>query len=247
MQFSPFNPIVKLCLQGIQEEESQNKESAIQFFTQAWNEASNDFEKYLAAHFLSRNQQSAIDRLWWLETTLKLALTIQDDSVKSALPTLYSNLAKCHNELGNNIQANDFRALALHHTHHPTDPGPFYHGTKANLQTGDLLTAGGISNYQPDLLMHHIYFTALIPGAALAACLANGEGPERIYRIEPTGNFENDPNVTNKKFPGNPTRSYRSNFPLKLIEEVKDWVRPNPEEIQKIREKLAKSKGEIIN
>jgi rifampin ADP-ribosylating transferase len=95
--------------------------------------------------------------------------------------------------------------------------------------------------------MNHIYFTALVNGAGLASALAKGDGEERIYIIEPTGNFENDPNVTNKKFPGNPTRSYRSREPLKIVGEVKDWVRQTAEEIQKWHEKLANSKGEIIN
>ena len=95
--------------------------------------------------------------------------------------------------------------------------------------------------------MNHIYFTALKNGAGLAAALAKGEGPERVYIVEPTGSFENDPNVTEKKFPGNPTRSYRSEAPLKIVGEVTDWVRQTPADIQKWREKLADNKGEIIN
>ena len=82
--------------------------------------------------------------------------------------------------------------------------------------------------------MNHIYFTALVNGAGLAAALAKGEAPERVYIIEPTGKFENDPNVTNKKFPGNPTRSYRSKEPLKIVGEVTDWVKQTPEQIQKM-------------
>jgi hypothetical protein len=128
------------------------------------------------------------------------------------------------------------------------DAGPFYHGTKADLQIGDLLTAGFRSNYKSEVIMNHIYFTALPNGAAgLAAALAQGDGRERIYIVEPTGSFENDPNVTDKKFPGNPTRSYRSTAPLKIVSEVTDWVRLTPEEVKKWREALANSKGEIIN
>ena len=97
------------------------------------------------------------------------------------------------------------------------DAGPFYHGTKADLEIGDLLTAGFNSNYRPEVVMNHIYFTALADGAGLAAALAAGEGPERVYIVEPTGDFENDPNVTDKKFPGNPTRSYRSSAPLRIV------------------------------
>ncbi|MGN6163707.1 MAG: NAD(+)--rifampin ADP-ribosyltransferase [Flavisolibacter sp.] len=129
----------------------------------------------------------------------------------------------------------------------PSDKGPFYHGTKADLKVGDLLTAGGNSNYQPDLKMNHIYFTALVNGAGLAAELAKGNGEPRVYVIEPTGSFENDPNVTDKKFPGNPTRSYRSQHPLKIVGEIKDWTRLTPEELQNWQKKLANVKGEIIN
>jgi rifampin ADP-ribosylating transferase len=127
------------------------------------------------------------------------------------------------------------------------DNGPFYHGTKADLQVGDLLTAGFRSNYKPEVVMNHIYFTALVNGAGLAADLAQGDGRGRVYIVEPTGSFENDPNVTDKKFPGNPTRSYRSDAPLKIVGEVTDWVRQTPEELQKWRERLANIKGEIIN
>jgi hypothetical protein len=127
------------------------------------------------------------------------------------------------------------------------DNGPFYHGTRAHLQVGDLLTAGYRSNYKPEVVMNHIYFTALINGAVLAAALAQGEGPERVYIVEPTGSFENDPNVTDKKFPGNPTRSYRSSAPLRIVGEVTDFTRLTPEETQKWRDNVAKLKGEIIN
>jgi rifampin ADP-ribosylating transferase len=87
----------------------------------------------------------------------------------------------------------------------------------------------------------------LANGAGLAAALAKGSGHERVYIVEPTGSFENDPNVTNKKFPGNPSRSYRSQEPLKIIGEITDWVRQTPEEIKKWNERLANNKGEIIN
>ena len=98
-----------------------------------------------------------------------------------------------------------------------------------------------------EVIMNHIYFTASPNGAGLAAALAKGDGGERVYIVEPAGYFENDPNVTDKKFPGNPTRSYRSKAPLKIIGEVTDWERQSPGELQKWREKLAHIKGEIIN
>jgi hypothetical protein len=131
------------------------------------------------------------------------------------------------------------------------DEGPFYHGTKADLQIGDLLTAGFRSNYKPEVVMNHIYFTALPNGAGLAAELAPGNGESRIYIVEPTGSFENDPNVTDKKFPGNPTRSYRSRAPLKIVGELKGWVKLTAEELRSWRERLNTLKGdpkaEILN
>ncbi|WP_410497880.1 NAD(+)--rifampin ADP-ribosyltransferase [Chryseobacterium sp. Tr-659] len=129
----------------------------------------------------------------------------------------------------------------------PSDKGPFYHGTKADLKVGDMLTAGGSSNYKSEFKMNHIYFTSLVNGAGLAAALAKGNGRERVYIVEPMGNYENDPNLTDKKFPGNPTRSYRSEAPLKIIGEAADWIRPSAEDLQRFREKLENSKGKIIN
>ena len=131
------------------------------------------------------------------------------------------------------------------------DDGPFFHGTKADLQVGDLLRPGFRSNYRPEVVMNHIYFTALRDGAGLAAELAAGDGSPRVYVVEPTGPFENDPNVTDKKFPGNPTRSYRSRHPLRVVGEVADWTRQTPEALQAWRTRLAAiladERGEIIN
>ncbi|NUU20144.1 MAG: NAD(+)--rifampin ADP-ribosyltransferase [Streptomycetaceae bacterium] len=131
------------------------------------------------------------------------------------------------------------------------DEGPFYHGTKAELRVGDHLTAGFRSNYRPEIVMNHIYFTALRDGAGLAAELAAGDGAPRVYLVAPTGEFENDPNVTDKKFPGNPTRSYRSTAPLRIVGEVTDWTRLTPEALQMWRDRLAAirldDRAEIIN
>jgi rifampin ADP-ribosylating transferase len=130
------------------------------------------------------------------------------------------------------------------------DEGPFYHGTKADLKVGDLLTAGFRSNYRPDVVMNHIYFTTLPDGAGLAAELAPGDAPPRVYVVEPTGPIEDDPNVTDKKFPGNPTRSYRSRDPLRILAEVTDWKRLAPDELQAWRDRIAAinaERGEIIN
>ena len=99
--------------------------------------------------------------------------------------------------------------------------------------------------------MNHIYFTALRDGAGLAAELAPGDAAPRVYVVEPTGRFENDPNVTDKKFPGNPTRSYRSAAPLRIAGEVTDWTRLTAAQLQEWRERLAvlaaDERGEIIN
>ena len=131
------------------------------------------------------------------------------------------------------------------------DEGPFFHGTKADLRVGDFLTAGFRSNYRPEVVMNHIYFTALPDGAGLAAELAVGEAAPRVYAVEPTGAFEDDPNVTDKKFPGNPTRSYRSRESIKVVGEVADWTRQAPEALQAWRDRLAAirtdQRGEIIN
>ena len=247
MEFNPNNNVVKLCLQGMSMEENGKPEEARKLFLQAWKEATNNFERFISAHYVARHQKNVSGKLKWLETALQFALKINDDTVKSALPSLYLNIASCYEDLSDPDKAKKNHELATLLKDKPSDKGPFYHGTKADLQVGDLLTAGGSSNYKPELKMNHIYFTALVNGAGLAAALAKGNGREHVYIVEPTGSFENDPNVTDKKFPGNPTRSYRSQAPLKIIGEVTDWVRQTPEELQKWRERLANNKGDIIN
>ena len=194
-----------------------------------------------------RTRQNVPDKLKWLETALQFALKINNDSVSGAFPSLYSNIAKCYEDLGDLDNAKKNSELSIAFMGKLSDTGPFYHGTKADLKVGDLLTAGNRSNYQHEIIMNHIYFTALVNGAGLAAALAKGNGRERVYIVEPTGSFENDPNVTDKKFPGNPTRSYRTQAPLKIVGEVTDWEKLTPEELRKWREKLANNKGEIIN
>lgn len=247
MEFSPDNNVIKLCVQGMGMEEEGKTKEANRLFLQAWNEAIDDFERFIASYSVARHQKNVSNKLKWLETSLQLALKINNDAVKAAFPSLYLNIAKCYEDLNDIDNAKKNYELAISFTDKPSDSGPFYHGTKADLQVGDLLTAGSRSNYNPKVIMNHIYFTALVNGAGLAATLAKGDGRERVYIVEPTGSFENDPNVTNKKFPGNPTRSYRTQEPLKIVGEVTDWVRQTPEELQKWREKLANAKGDIIN
>jgi rifampin ADP-ribosylating transferase len=119
------------------------------------------------------------------------------------------------------------------------DPGPFFHGTRADLRAGDLLTPGWRSNYGSGRQSKHIYLTATRDGAPLAAELALGEGPGRVYQVEPLGTIEDDPNVTDKRFPGNPTRSYRTTEPVRIVAEVTGWTRPPAEMIKHMRERMA--------
>lgn len=117
--------------------------------------------------------------------------------------------------------------------------GVYLHGTKADLEVGDLLVAGRESNYERGRSMNYVYFTATLDAATWGAELASGEGRGRIYLVEPTGAFEDDPNVTDKKFPGNPTQSFRSREPLRIVGEVHDWVGHPPEALAAMRAGVA--------
>ncbi|MFN4215270.1 MULTISPECIES: NAD(+)--rifampin ADP-ribosyltransferase [unclassified Exiguobacterium] len=121
----------------------------------------------------------------------------------------------------------------------PLDRGPFFHGTKAELKLGDLLEPKQRSNYQ-DKQSNYIYFTATLDAAKWGAELAKSDARERIYLVEPTGDFENDPNLTDKRFPGNPTRSYRSSEPIKVVAELGAWERHSVEQIDQMRAALEK-------
>ena len=118
------------------------------------------------------------------------------------------------------------------------DSGPFYHGTKADLKPGDLLEPGYSSNYGERRKANYVYLTATLDAAKWGAELAVGDEPGRIYRIEPTGPIEDDPNLTDKKFPGNPTRSYRTGHPLRVVGEVLDWEGHSPETLKNMRDHL---------
>jgi rifampin ADP-ribosylating transferase len=118
------------------------------------------------------------------------------------------------------------------------ESGVYLHGTKADLAVGELLVAGRESNFEGGRVMNHIYFTATLDAAVWGAELAAGEGPGRIYVVEPTGAFEDDPNVTDKRFPGNPTHSFRSREPLRVVGEVVEWVGHSAEKLQAMRDGL---------
>ncbi|MBP1925635.1 rifampin ADP-ribosylating transferase [Sedimentibacter acidaminivorans] len=126
------------------------------------------------------------------------------------------------------------------------DNGPFFHGTKAELKLGDLLEPQHLSNYQ-DKKSNYIYFTGTLNAAKWGAELAKSNLKERIYIVEPLGEFENDPNLTDKRFPGNPTRSYRSKSPLKIIAELGSWERHSDEEINQMLSSLKKLSDEGKN
>jgi hypothetical protein len=117
--------------------------------------------------------------------------------------------------------------------------GPFYHGTKTDLEVGDELIPGHGSNFEDSRVSNNIYFTATLDAAVWGAELARGEGRGRIYVVEPAGPFEDDPNLTNKRFPGNPTKSYRTREPLRIVGEVEDWEGHPPEVLQAMRDHLA--------
>lgn len=118
------------------------------------------------------------------------------------------------------------------------EAGVYLHGTKANLAAGELLVPGRESNFEEGRVMNYVYFTATLDAAAWGAELAAGEGRGRIYLVEPQGRFEDDPNVTDKRFPGNPTQSFRSREPLRVVGELVDWVGHSPERLQAMRDGL---------
>jgi len=120
---------------------------------------------------------------------------------------------------------------------HPS--GAYLHGTKADLAVGDLLQPGRPSNFGGGRTAGHVYVTATLDAATWGAELAQGDGPGRIYIVEPTGPLEDDPNVTDKRFPGNPTRSYRTREPVRVVGELEDWVGHPPEQLAAMRAHLA--------
>ncbi|MET0713633.1 MAG: NAD(+)--rifampin ADP-ribosyltransferase [Mycetocola sp.] len=117
--------------------------------------------------------------------------------------------------------------------------GALLHGTKADLAIGDLLVPGRGSNFEEGRTANHVYVTATLDAATWGAELAVGEGRGRIYIVEPTGALEDDPNVTDKKFPGNPTRSFRTREPVKVVGELVDWVGHTPDQVKAMRDGLA--------
>jgi hypothetical protein len=118
----------------------------------------------------------------------------------------------------------------------------FYHGTKADLKHGDLIGPGYSSNFGKRKKARYVYLTATLDAATWGAELALGEGPGRIYVVEPTGPIEDDPNLTDKKYPGNPTKSYRSRDPLRVTGEITDWRGHSPEALKAMKDNLERLK-----
>ncbi|MDD4968946.1 MAG: NAD(+)--rifampin ADP-ribosyltransferase [Paludibacter sp.] len=122
----------------------------------------------------------------------------------------------------------------------------YYHGTKADLKQGDLIEPGFNSNYGQRKNAKYIYLTATLNAATWGAELALGEGAERIYIVEPTGAIEDDPNLTDKKFPGNPTKSYRSLYPLRVMGEITEWEGHSPELLKEMKDHIERLKQQGI-
>lgn len=143
---------------------------------------------------------------------------------------------------------NDVDWIPVTHENCSKVQGPFYHGTKYQLEIDDLLVAGFASNFEQGRISNNVYFTALLEpaiwGAELSTSLAGAQDRGYIYIVEPTGTFEDDPNLTNKRFPGNITQSYRTRHPVKIIGKVNDWAGHPPEVLQQmldgLKEKMRK-------
>jgi rifampin ADP-ribosylating transferase len=131
-------------------------------------------------------------------------------------------------------------------SHKTEDLITYYHGTKANLALGDLIEPGFKSNYGQRKGAKYVYLTATLDAAIWGAELAFGEGTGKVYIVEPLGDFEDDPNLTDKKFPGNPTKSYRTMSPLKVVGEVKDWEGHSAEQLQAMKDHLERLKEQGI-
>ncbi len=153
----------------------------------------------------------------------------------------------CHRKLNGNHEENIVpSANPILKDDQTPETGPFYHGTKADLKAGDLLIAGHNSNYGQGKKANFVYLTGTMDAAIWGAELALGDKPGRIYIVEPQGPIEDDPNLTNKRFPGNPTRSYRTREPLKVVGQVTEWEGHSPEALKQMRDNLESLKQQGI-
>lgn len=145
--------------------------------------------------------------------------------------------------VGHDLAATSSRVgVAMPHSPKPFEPhesGAYLHGTKADLEVGDLLLPGRTSNYQEHRVMNHVYVTKTLDAAVWGAEMARGDGRCRVYVVEPEGAVEDDPNVTDKKLPGNPTMSYRTREPVRIVGELTDWVGHSEEQLTAMQDGLA--------
>jgi rifampin ADP-ribosylating transferase len=139
------------------------------------------------------------------------------------------NLAAIDNGWGNQMT----KPFEVH------ESGAYLHGTKADLAVGDLLVPGRESNFESGRISNHVYVTRTLDAAVWGAELARGDGRPRVYVVEPQGALEDDPNVTDKKLPGNPTRSYRTRQPVRIVGEITDWQGHSAEQLQAMHDGLA--------
>ncbi len=242
MNFDPNNKIVKLCVSGMVMEFD-----SLTIYKKAWEESELDFEKIISAYFLGKTLTDLNEKLYWFKVALDVAIKSDEYYLKSALKILYEKIGEVYEELGNIEFAKENFDKATEQEAMPLEKATFYHGSRAALEIGDMLLPGFGTNNEDDLVIKHVYFTAILDSAGLAASFASGDGEEHIYIVEPTGEYENDPNLTDKKFPGNMTRTYRSTSPLKIVGEVGDWRKRSKEDREIWFENFKKNKGKINN
>ena len=176
MRFNPTSPFIQQLMQAIIQTEQGNLAQAEAILDRMYRQTDDDYEKFLLAYQFSKVTTDIFERVKWLSVSLESAQKIDDEEVKSAYVTLFRDLSAAYKVLGNHDYEKKYLELAEAEPKTPTYQGPFYHGTKADLEVGDLLVPGGLSNYQDDLVMNHIYFTANLNGAGLAATLVKGTG-----------------------------------------------------------------------
>lgn len=246
-EFSPSNKIVKMCMQAIYAYENNEFDKAIVLLEDAYKCSETEFEKFVSSYKKAEYENDLNNKLKWFEISIKHAINSDCISSKTAYSTLYLNIAKTYEKLNELENAKKNYDLSNKYKEMPQDNGPFYHGTNVNLNVGDLLSAGRKSNYKDGLVMNHIYFTSNLSGAILAAKLVSEDNMGHVYVVKPIGDFENDPNVTDKKFCGNLTQSYRTTSDLEIICELVDLDNNSSLDIKEFKEKIYKNDKEIIN
>lgn len=246
-EFDPNNKVITLCLKALALAELDQPLEANSVLKEAKKQVGTELEEFIIQYYSARIEVEQSSKQLKLESAINLALNIDNHVAQSAITSLAKQVADIYKLQGNLENYQKYQNLSEKYQYLTSDKGPFYHGTKAKLQVGELLSPGFNSNYKADVVMNHIYFTANKNGAGFAAELVAIDTQPYVYLVEPTGDFENDPNVTDKRFAGNPTRSYRSEKPLKIKAVVDDWNRQEQEKLIIWREKMLNTQGEILN